>query len=49
MISQPPSVAQSKLENYEYLAEEEFGITVYIMDTGANPSHPIGALFLVLD
>ncbi len=43
MFSQASDVSLSELPGYAYDSMGGRGITVYVIDTGINPNHPVSA------
>jgi hypothetical protein len=41
MVSQPPGVSDIILNGYDYMAQAGAGVTIYIIDSGANLNHPV--------
>jgi hypothetical protein len=41
IVSQPPNIALDDLTGYYYLPEAGRGVTIYIVDSGANLHHPV--------
>jgi hypothetical protein len=46
--SQPMGVSLLDLEGYDYIRQAGEGITVYVLDSGANLQNPV-RIFFVLD
>ena len=47
IVSQPPEVPMDYLLGYDYMVQAGKGITIYIIDSGANLNHPVSIFFKV--
>jgi hypothetical protein len=45
IVSQPPDVPLDYLLGYDYMAQAGRGITIYVIDSGANLKHPVSIYF----
>jgi hypothetical protein len=45
IVSQPRNIALDDLTGYYYIPEAGRGVTIYIIDSGANLRHPVSLYF----
>jgi hypothetical protein len=45
LVSQPRGKALNELTGYYYIPEAGRGVTIYIIDSGANLHHPVSLYF----